>query len=254
MSYLIGNDPQQWHSDVPVWSGVRYRDLYPGIDLVIGDGAAGAVPWRLEARPGADLQAVALRVDGADTVNAEGNALQLALKAGSVQVPLPAWSSGGQADGVQLGEAVRKEAGVFALAPAREVAASPQVPAGAAILYESFLGGSQGDTSYGVAVNGSGEAFIAGLTDSTDLIPPGTPGQFDPINSGIADTREAFVAKYSLDGTLQYATYLGGSGSDYAWGIAAEGGLAYVVGDTTLTGLSWARLLERWMKISSWLR
>src|SRR5207237_4500255 len=31
VSYFIGNDPSQWRSDVPVWSGVRYQDLYPGI-------------------------------------------------------------------------------------------------------------------------------------------------------------------------------------------------------------------------------
>jgi len=35
VSYFIGNDPDQWHPDVPVWGGVRYVDLYPGIDLEI---------------------------------------------------------------------------------------------------------------------------------------------------------------------------------------------------------------------------
>ena len=210
VSYLIGNDPQQWHSDVPVWSGVRYRDLYPGVDLVIGDDAASAMPWRLEARPGADLQAVALRVDGADAVKAEGGALQLALKAGTVQVALPAWSLSGRADGAQQSSPVQKEASVFALAPAGVAATSPQAPEGAALLYQQFLAGSDGDTGYGVAVNGSGEAFITGQTDSYDLIPPQTPGPYDPTNTGADDTREAFAAKYDTGGKLLFATYLGG--------------------------------------------
>ena len=36
VSYFIGNDPVQWRAGVPVWGGVRYADLYPGVDLVIG--------------------------------------------------------------------------------------------------------------------------------------------------------------------------------------------------------------------------
>ena len=38
ISYFIGNDPQQWHPAVPVWGGVRYHELYPGVDLeLLGD-------------------------------------------------------------------------------------------------------------------------------------------------------------------------------------------------------------------------
>ena len=48
VSYFLGNDPDQWRPDVPVWGGVRYVDLYPGVDLVLG-GSDGA--WRLRLRP-----------------------------------------------------------------------------------------------------------------------------------------------------------------------------------------------------------
>jgi hypothetical protein len=34
VSYFIGNDPEQWRPAVPVWSGVRYVDLYPGVDMM----------------------------------------------------------------------------------------------------------------------------------------------------------------------------------------------------------------------------
>ena len=43
VSYFIGNDPAKWRADVPVWGGVRYVGLYPGVDLeVSGEGGAGA--------------------------------------------------------------------------------------------------------------------------------------------------------------------------------------------------------------------
>lgn len=35
MSYFVGEDPAKWRAAVPVWSGVRYVDLYPGIDLEV---------------------------------------------------------------------------------------------------------------------------------------------------------------------------------------------------------------------------
>ena len=43
VSYFIGTDPARWRPDVPVWGGVRYRDLYPGVDLVVGAGLAPAL-------------------------------------------------------------------------------------------------------------------------------------------------------------------------------------------------------------------
>ncbi len=64
MSYFIGNDPAGWRSDVPVWSGMSYVDLYPGVTLEVS-GEGRELAWRLTARPGADLSSVRLRVEGA---------------------------------------------------------------------------------------------------------------------------------------------------------------------------------------------
>jgi hypothetical protein len=48
VSYFIGNDPAKWHVAVPVWGGVRYVDLYPGVDLEL-TGENGQVVPRLVA-------------------------------------------------------------------------------------------------------------------------------------------------------------------------------------------------------------
>ena len=81
VSYFIGNDPDQWRPDVPVWGGVRYVDLYPGVDLEVTS-EGGRMVQRLAARPGADLAAVQLRVEGADAVAVDGDALRLTTAAG----------------------------------------------------------------------------------------------------------------------------------------------------------------------------
>ena len=46
VSYFLGNDPAQWRPEVPVYGSVRYDELYPGIDLVLGGDQAGACPGR----------------------------------------------------------------------------------------------------------------------------------------------------------------------------------------------------------------
>jgi hypothetical protein len=51
VSYFTGNDPEKWHADVPVWGGVRYKDLYPGIDLEV-TGEGGRMAQRVVTRPG----------------------------------------------------------------------------------------------------------------------------------------------------------------------------------------------------------
>ena len=69
VNYLLGNDPAQWRTNVPVWGGVRYVDLYPGIDLEIS-GESGHLVQRLVCRANCQfaLQDVQLRVEGAERV------------------------------------------------------------------------------------------------------------------------------------------------------------------------------------------
>jgi hypothetical protein len=91
VSYFIGNDPAKWHADVPVWEGVRYVDLYPGIDLELTS-KQGQLQQRLVVRDSTQLDRVRLKVDGAQTVTAHRlsnrTALQLTTAIGEVNVPL----------------------------------------------------------------------------------------------------------------------------------------------------------------------
>jgi hypothetical protein len=74
MSYFLGNNQEQWRSAVPVWRSVRYVGLYPDIDLIMETGTGGW-EWRFEARPGADLLAARLRIEGASAAASVGGHL-----------------------------------------------------------------------------------------------------------------------------------------------------------------------------------
>ena len=101
--------------------------------------------------------------------------------------------------------------------------------AGSALVYATYLGGSGGDSGYGLAVDAAGQAYVTGYTDSLDFPVAGHPVQAHPRGAG-----DAFVAKLNADGSaLVYATYLGGSGGDSGGGLAVDAaGQAYVTGST----------------------
>lgn len=105
-------------------------------------------------------------------------------------------------------------------------------PTGSAIVYSTYLGGSNEDSGHGIAVNAAGEAFIAGITNSPDF---NTRNALQPIITGL--TEDAFVTKVKADGTdLLFSTYLGGSNIDQAFAIALDSsGDAVVVGSTSST-------------------
>jgi hypothetical protein len=109
---------------------------------------------------------------------------------------------------------------------------------GEALVYCGYIGGNQGDAGTGIAVDGSGNAYIAGWTRSTDF--PVTIGPGLTYHGGSSQFSEAFVAKVDAAGEeLVYCGYIGGSADDEAAGIAVDGsGNAYVAGWTESSDLS----------------
>ena len=99
-----------------------------------------------------------------------------------------------------------------------------RVPSG----FSTYLGGGQGDIAQDIAVDAAGNSYVVGTTGSANF--PVTAGSHDPSFNGVNDV---FVAKLRPDGTLAWATYLGGSGGDYGKAVAVDGS-----GDVYVTGLT----------------
>lgn len=115
-------------------------------------------------------------------------------------------------------------------------------PKGSALVYSTYLGGTGDDRGVRIAIDSSGEAYVAGYTDSLDF-PTEGPLQ-GAIGGGTCGTSaypepcyDAFVAKLSASGSnLIYSTYLGGTGDDFASSIAVDSdGDAFVGGLTSAT-------------------
>ena len=113
-------------------------------------------------------------------------------------------------------------------------------PAGSALVYSTYLGGSGHDEGIGIAVDGSGAAYVTGYTQSTNF--PTT----NPLQASNLGVTSVVVTKINAAGSaLAYSTYLGGSGGDAGYGIAVDGlGNVYVTGRTSSTNFPTANPLQ----------
>ncbi len=104
---------------------------------------------------------------------------------------------------------------------------------GSALTYSSFLGGDAFDIGFDIAVDSTGNAYVAGQTYSDNFPLAGTPAQ-----STYGGKSEAFITKVNPAGTAKvYSTYWGGStGDEQARAIVVDSaGNAYITGQTTST-------------------
>ena len=220
---------------------MRYREVYPGVDLVYY-GNAQRLEYDFVVAPGGDPDAIRLAFEGADglALDGEGN-LRVRTTVGTIVQQAPMI--------YQIIAGVKhKVGGRYRLVAPRGKETLPLVGFELAeydtqqplvidpvLWFSTFLGGSGSDEAIDIAVDNTGATYITGFTTSLDF--PITGGAFQPIAAG---TREdAFVVKLSATDAsnqipiLEYATYLGGNSGDIGFAIAVDSiGQAYITGDT----------------------
>jgi hypothetical protein len=227
VSYFEG-PRSSWHTGIPTYAGVIYRNLWPGIDLAYS-GSSSHLKYRFLVHPGADPSRIRLAYRGATSIRPKDGGLGVGTPAGgftdaaprSFQLDagrrVPVSSSyaprGDTTYGFHVGHYDRSRALVI----------DPTI-----ILYAGYVGGSGDDAASAIALH-SGNAYVTGTTASANF--PVTSGSLDESANGGDD---AFVAEVNAAGTdLVYAAYLGGSGDDSGSGIAVDSfGNAYVSGAT----------------------
>ena len=227
---FLEGPPEQWRTGVPLFRGVVYRDLYPGIDMVYS-GEGSQLKSQFVVAPGADPSRILIRYS---------NAGQLRLGSdGSLVVPVGKHQVREQAPIVyqEIGGARVRVDGRFALFGDAVGFACGHYDRTAPLIidptvsYSTLLGGSSSDSAMALAVDSTGAAYIAGFTASYDF------PTVNPEQSAEAGSNDVFVAKINpIGNALVYATYIGGTGDDRAYGIAVDStGAAYVTGSTMST-------------------
>jgi hypothetical protein len=241
-NYILGKDPSKWHTAIPNYSRVKYAGVYDGVDLMYY-GNQSQLEYDFIVAPHADPASIRLRFAGASrlSLDPDGN-LAIHAPDGSVSFQKPVLyqeTRGGRRPVAGSFKLLDRDTISFAIGAydrGRPLVIDP------ILAYSTFFGGSNAEFAVAVTADAAGNAYVCGLTISTDF--PLTAGAFQSVNYAEAQNAvsTAFVSKFDASGSaLLYSTYLGGNAiadalheqGDYAHGIAVDaGGNAYVTGWT----------------------
>jgi hypothetical protein len=229
VNYLVGDDPAKWQQGLSTHGELLYGGLWPGIDMAVR-GEGGDLKYEFHLKPGSSVEDVRLGYRGAKglSVGTGGELLvQTSLGVLKDAAPVSYQRIGGERVPVHSRYKLTGDGGygfaVGAYDPRYPLVIDPELD------YSTFLGGSRGEDSFDIAVDGTGSAYVTGFTNSSNYRT--TTGAFDTT---LGDFDDAFVSKLNASGSaLVYSTFLGGGGGDQGHGIAVDAdGRAYVTGWT----------------------
>ena len=232
VNYFIGNDPSKWHNDIPTSLAVLYKDLYRDINLKIY-GIERQIEYDWIIKPGGDPNTIAFtyKTEKETRIDDKGNLLIITDSGELIHKRPVAYQQIGDdrilvaAEYKQIGE---NNYGFSVDDYNKEY---PLVIDPVVLVYSTYLGGSNDDQGYSIAVDNNGNVYVTGETISTDFP---TKDQYQTVQAG----KDTFISKIDTtrNGTasLIYSTYLGGMSSDESGlGIAADdSGNVYVTGWT----------------------
>ena len=216
VNFLLGDDPGAWRTGLPTFAAIRYRELYPGIDLLYTvEGAS--LKSEFVVAPGADPGRIRVRWRGARSIRLEAGELVVDTEAGEFRERAPVLYQivGGIRREVPGGFRLFEDGDVGFLVGPYEAALALYIDP--EIDFSTFLGGSSIDYATAIALDASGRVLVAGWTDSTN---------FPVVNPfrGRAGSVDAFLVRYNAAGTaIEFATYLGGSSDDRALALTVDG-------------------------------
>jgi hypothetical protein len=235
VNYFIGDNPAQWRTGIPTYTRVRYDDILPGISLVYS-GNHRQLEYDFIVSPGASPKSIRLRLDDVRHVKLMTNGdLEVSTSVGVLTMRRPTIYQ------IENGRRVRVT-GRFAVMAKNTIGfrlghyntARPLI-IDPVLVYSTFLGGFGFDKAYAIAVDMSGDTYIAGTTTSTNF--PITAGAFQSQNNGGSQSAVGFITKMNAEGTaLVYSTYFGGSGTSMIGGDAIRAIAVDSAGDAYVTG------------------
>jgi len=252
-NYFIGNDPAKWRTDIPNYAKVRYQGVYPGVDLVYY-GNQGRLEYDFVIAPGSDPRAIELTFElvGRERTKLRHHAAQLRVDARGNLVVLLNGSevllhkptayqlttdhgqptAGGNARELIEARYVVKPSGHVGIRLASYDTTKPLV-IDPVLTYASRIGGSNSESGAGIAVDGAGNVYVTGTTESFDFP---VVNQISGACQGSCSTSfdVVYVTKINAAGNaLVYSSRIGGSQFDEGLGIAVDSsGNAYLAGLT----------------------
>ncbi|WP_022824093.1 gliding motility-associated C-terminal domain-containing protein [Hymenobacter norwichensis] len=213
-NYFIGNQPSQWATQVPLFAAVRYRQLYPGVDMVWHT-AASQLKYDYELAPGTDPEIIRLQYEGLDGLEVVNGALQLHTSLGVITEQAPiAWQTdaSGRRHPVECQYVLAGHEVHFTVLQRNPRWALTIDPA---LIFSTYSSASGSLSANVAAADAQGQVYTAGYVILAPF--PVTVGAYQTQQQGL----NIGLLKLNPAGTaLLFATYLGGSGQEYPLDIA----------------------------------
>ena len=226
-NFITGDDPSQWHENIPTYQGIAYQNLYDGIDLIYrGDG--GELKSEFIVNPGVDPGQIRMNYQGSDRLNIrEDGALVIETPFGELVESAPYLYQDINGERVTVTGAYQLYSNAQVGFTIGDYDRSHPLAIDPTLEYINYFGGSGSESANDIAVDESGNIYLLGSTSSTEF--PGTNQTTSPRSGS-----KVFISKFSNNGTLLYTTLIGGNlGSNSGQGIALDrNGNAYVTGYT----------------------
>jgi len=250
VSFITGNNPTKWYTDISTYGAILYKDVRKGIDIKFYGSDNKNLEYDIIIKPGTAPEGLRFSYRGIKDLRLtdEGD-MEVVLSHGVIIQHKPRFYQeinrkrvaikGGfniqDSENVTVGGGKMKtneKAFTYGFMVSSYDRGHPLI-IDPIITYSTYIGGTNEDGALSIGLDQSGNVYIAGYTSSIDF--PTT----SPLQTSNGGQIDAFVTKLNATGTARvYSTYIGGEGDDVAWGIAIDGsGNAYVAGETSSTNL-----------------
>lgn len=208
-SYFLGLERGDWRASQPLYSAVRYRDAYPGVDFDFTEDA-GRLAYQVSLDDGRKLPRVRLELTGQTDLRLENGELQIETSLGIAtwSAPFAYWVTEDGREPVPVAYRLDKD-GLVSFEVEGPLRANPLV-IDPTLTFSTFLGGSGGEFINALAIASNGNIVVSGSTTSTDF--PSSP---NALQGALGGAEDAFLTVLTPDGSeIVSSTYLGGRGAE----------------------------------------
>jgi gliding motility-associated-like protein len=215
-NYILGNDPSQWYSHIPVYRELRYQQIYEGIDVryySLGD----YLKYDLLIAPGAKTNSIAMRYEGQEEMELIEGRLILKHRLGNIEEYIPESYQVIDGEKVLIKCEYRLKDGLVLFKLGRYDKNYPLV-IDPVLVFSSFIGGPGTSWGFTATYGKNGEFYGGGVSFDQDY--PTTTGVVQDSLDGQVDMG---ISKFTADGSnLIFSTYIGGKQEDIPHSMVAN--------------------------------
>jgi gliding motility-associated-like protein len=213
-NYFIGNDPSKWATNCRVYQGITVRNVYPNVDVRYYTDN-GTLKYDIIVRPGADINQIAMKYDGADKLSVKNKELVIATSVGDLRESSP-YTYQTAAKGrneINCKYEIKNNIVRFNIKdydPTTTLVIDPS------LIFCSFSGSRVDNWGYTATYGPDGSMYGGGIVFGNGF--PVSPGAFQTTFNGGGPSSYAVdigIIKLTPNGSGRvYATYIGGSGNE----------------------------------------